>query len=69
MKKTIITTVIVTILIVLTGAIIWFFPGPDDKVEQHELRTPTVFSTTTTSTTTGASGQYTYIDNGFVRVA
>lgn len=37
MKKTITITVIVTILVALTGAIIWLCPGPDDKVEQPEL--------------------------------
>lgn len=69
MKKIVVITVIVTILAAFTSAVIWLCPGPDDKVEQHELRTPNVFSTTTSTTTTGASGQYTYTNNGFVRVA
>lgn len=76
MKKTIITTVIVTILVVLTGAIIWLFPGSDDTVRGGEKRdslcevTRDVETTTvtTTTTTTGASGQYAMTANGLVRV-
>lgn len=68
MRKTIVITVIVTILAAFTGAVIWLCPGPNDKVEQSELRTPTVFSTTTDTTTTGTSGTYMYTGNGMVRV-
>ena len=68
MRKTIVITVIVTILAAFTGAVIWLCPGPDDKVEQPKLKTPTVFSTTTATTTTGASGQYALTANGLVRV-
>ena len=75
MKKTITITVIVTILVALTGAIIWLFPGADNTVRGRDKRdslcevTREVETiTTTTTTTTDVSGQYVMTVNGLVRV-
>ena len=43
MRKTIVITVIVTILAVFTGAVIWLCPGPDDKVDNNTISSSTVF--------------------------
>lgn len=35
MRKTIVITIIVTILVAFTGAVIWLCPDSDDKVNSH----------------------------------
>lgn len=60
MKKKITITVIVTILVALTGAIIWLFPGANDTVRDGKRDslcevTRDVETTTATTTTTTAS--------------
>lgn len=75
MKKTITITVIITILVALTGAIIWLCPGADDTVcgrakrdSLCEVTRDVETTTTTTTTTTDASGQYVMTVNGLVKV-
>lgn len=70
MRKTIVITVIVTILAAFTGAVIWLCPGPDDKVDSNSISSSTVFERKDTESdfSSGASGQYALTTNGLVRV-